>query len=135
MPAPRLAAGLIALLAFIPPALATAPVAGIWINPRGTVAVRAGPCRDRLCGWVNWASPQALADAREAGVTSLVGTELLQDYRPTGAGKWTGRVYVPDRGESYYSTIEQVDPNRLKISGCILHGLLCKSQLWRRMGA
>jgi uncharacterized protein (DUF2147 family) len=74
-----------------------------------------------------------LTDAREAGVTTLVGTELLEDYRPIGAGKWTGRVYIPDRRASYYSIIEQVNRDRLKISGCILHGLLCKSQLWHRI--
>lgn len=117
------------------PADAMALASGTWMNPHGTVAVKAGPCQDRLCGWVSWASPTATADAKDAGVSTLIGTELLQEYKLTGNGKWTGRVYVPDRGETYYSTIQQLDPNRLKISGCILHGWLCKSQVWRRVGA
>ncbi len=111
---------------------AAAPVDGTWINPRGTVVVTTGDCRDKLCGWVSWASDQALADAADSGVTHLVGTELLQDYHATASGRWTGRVYVPDMGRTFYSTIEQLDDNRLKISGCLLGGWFCKSQIWQR---
>jgi len=107
-------------------------IAGTWINPKGSVAVHASNCGARLCGWVSWASPTALNDAAEAGVPRLVGTELLQDYRPGTGGRWSGRVYVPDMGRSFQSTIEPVDAEHLKISGCILGGLFCRSQIWRR---
>ncbi len=141
MPVPRAFAASLGLFlglfclspAMAQPASAMALASGTWINPHGTVAVKAGPCNDRLCGWVSWASAKALEDARSEGVTALIGTELLQDYRLTSTGKWTGRVYVPDRGETYYSTIQQVNRDQLKISGCILHGWLCKSQLWHRI--
>ncbi|HEX7781643.1 MAG TPA: DUF2147 domain-containing protein [Sphingobium sp.] len=108
------------------------PVTGTWLNPRGTVAVNAGDCSGKLCGWVSWASPVALADAAAADIPHLIGTELLQNYRPAGPNRWAGRVYVPDMGRSFQSTIEQIDPQHLKISGCILGGLFCKSQIWRR---
>lgn len=111
---------------------APTPVTGTWLNPRGTVAVKAGDCSGKLCGWVSWASPVALADAAAADVPHLIGTELLQNYRPAGANRWTGRVFVPDMGRTFQSTIEQIDPQHLKISGCILGGLFCKSQIWRR---
>lgn len=107
-------------------------VIGTWVNPKGSVRVQTGGCGDRLCGWVVWANPQATADAREAGVDKLIGIALLQDYRVTGPGRWQGRVYVPDMGKTYYSTIRQLDPNSLKISGCILGGWICKSQTWQR---
>ena len=51
----------------------------------------------------------------------------------TGKDKWQGKVFVPDRNASYYSTIKQINANQLKISGCILGGLLCKSQVWSRI--
>jgi uncharacterized protein (DUF2147 family) len=107
-------------------------VVGNWINPRGTVKVQTGDCAGKLCGWVIWAAPQALADARDSGVTRLVGTELLRNYRRTASGRYQGQVYVPDMGHAFYSTIEQQGANNLKISGCILGGLICKSQIWRR---
>lgn len=113
------------------PQPAVSPI-GVWQNPKGTIRVRTRPCGELLCGNIVWASPVAMADAREAGVTSLIGTELLSDYRHTGRGRWTGQVYVPDQGRRFYSTIEQKGPNDLRISGCILGGLLCKRQEWTR---
>jgi uncharacterized protein (DUF2147 family) len=109
---------------------------GTWINPRGSVKVQTGACTagkvGTFCGWVVWAAPQALADARDSGVTGLIGTELLRGYRQAGPGLYRGQVYVPDMGRTFYSTIEQRGANDLKISGCILGGLICKSQNWQR---
>lgn len=115
-----------------PTAAATPGVVGTWVNPRGTVKVQTGACGDKLCGWVIWANAQAQQDAKDSGVQKLIGTELLQNYRPTGNGKWQGQVYVPDMGRTFYSKIEQQGPNSLKISGCILGGWICKSQVWNR---
>jgi uncharacterized protein (DUF2147 family) len=112
-----------------------APVAtpfGLWQNPKGTIVVRTHGCGPLLCGDIVWAGPKAIADARDAGVTALVGTELLSDYRASGVGRWTGQVYVPDQGRRFYSTIELKTPDRLRISGCILGGLICKHQEWTR---
>ncbi|WP_282949333.1 MULTISPECIES: DUF2147 domain-containing protein [unclassified Sphingopyxis] len=105
---------------------------GLWENPRGTLLVRTRFCGQLLCGNIVWASPKAMADARDAGVNALIGTELLSDYRKSGAARWTGQVYVPDQGRRFYSTIEQKSPNDIRISGCILGGLLCKRQDWTR---
>lgn len=129
----RLAAAVaLTLLIFTTRAVAATPAIGNWINPRGTVVVTTGVCGDRLCGWVSWASGKALADARDGGVSTLLGTHLLQGYRQTRPNHWSGRVYVPDMGKTYYSTIDQLDSARLKISGCVLGGWICKSQIWRR---
>lgn len=112
-------------------------VIGTWVNPHGSVKVRTGICApgqsDSLCGWIVWTAPQADADARDAGVNRLIGTELLRSYHPAGQNRYRGEVYVPDLGRSFVSTIEQRGANDLKISGCILGGLVCKSQDWRRI--
>jgi uncharacterized protein (DUF2147 family) len=118
------------------PAQATAAAAGqeigTWINPRGSVKVQTGRCGDKLCGWVIWASQEAAADAAAGGVRQIVGTILLRDYISTRPGNWEGEVFVPDMGHTYYSTISQPDANSLKIRGCVLGGLICKSQVWHR---
>lgn len=124
----------LALLLMQQSAGAATPIDGKWINPHGSVVVTTGECHAKLCGWVSWASAEAQADAADAGVTKLVGTELLQDYRANGRGRWTGRVFVPDMGKTFSSTLEQIDPNRLKISGCLIGGWFCKSQIWVRHG-
>lgn len=106
---------------------------GVWTNPKQTVRVRTGNCAGNLCGWVVWASPKALADARNGGVNNLIGTALLRNYAVVGAGRFQGQVYVPDMGKSFFSTIQQVNANVLNIKGCILGGLICKSQTWHRV--
>ena len=104
----------------------------LWINPYNDVVVETGECEGKLCGWVVWATPEAEQEAREGGTLKLVGTELLLDFRKTGPTTWAGHVFVPDMGRTFYSTIRLTKPGILKISGCILGGLICKSQIWRR---
>lgn len=108
-------------------------VEGVWSNPKGSVQVKTGTCGDKLCGVVVYASQKAQADAKKAGAQPLIGTTLLRGYRANGSAQWAGEVYVPDRKASYYSTIQLVDAQTLKVSGCILSGLICKSQIWHRV--
>lgn len=126
-------AALAALVSMLPGAAqAETSLGGEWINPRGTVIVATAPCQGGLCGWVRWANGEAQSDAQEAGVAHLVGTELLQDYKSDGRGGWSGRVFVPDIGRSFSSTIRPVDPTHVKISGCLIGSWMCRSQIWSR---
>jgi len=131
----KIATALAALLAA--PAMATAQPArspeGLWLNPHGSVAVRTGACGDRICGWVVWASDEAQKDARGSGIDRLIGTELLENYRPYGPARWSGTVFVPDMNRHFASEIDALSPTRLKIKGCIFGGLICKSQVWSRI--
>ena len=126
------------LMVFAPSAFASVqlpsqrPVQGTWLNPSGIVAVRTGDCAGQLCGWVSWASPGALQDAKDSGIDRLIGTELLENYRAVGPQTWKGTVFVPDMGHRFSSTITQLGGTELKISGCVLGGMLCKSQTWHR---
>jgi len=114
------------------PGAAQTGVHGTWINPKRTVTVVTSPCGKLLCGAIVSATAEVQQIASKAGAPPLIGTRLLRDYRQTGKDRWQGTVFVPDRNESYYSTIKQIDADHLKISGCILGGLLCKSQIWQR---
>ncbi|MEO0062683.1 MAG: hypothetical protein RLZZ08_1243 [Pseudomonadota bacterium] len=106
---------------------------GDWRNPAGTVVVHVHACNgDKVCAAVIRASAQAAADAREGGTPNLIGTELLRNYTATGRGRWEGRVFVPDEAETFFSRIHRLDQQSIRISGCILGGLLCKSQVWLR---
>jgi len=115
------------------PAFAQNGIVGVWLNPRGTVAVRTGECAGKLCGWIIWAAAEAKSDARESGVNELIGTELLEDYRFKGGGIWSGSVYVPDMGYHFSSTLMELNPGELKIRGCLIGRFICKSQIWRRI--
>jgi uncharacterized protein (DUF2147 family) len=116
-----------------PSAASQATAFGTWVNTCGTVRVRTGGCGGKLCGWIVWAAMEAAQDARDSGVDKLIGTELLEDYQQSPSGTWAGQVFVPDLGRKFLSTIVPVNADTLKISGCIFGGLICKSQIWRRV--
>jgi len=109
-----------------------ANVLGTWVNPHGTLKVQVGNCGSLLCAWVVEASPYQQSAAQEAGTAKLLGTNLLEGVRQTSPGNWEGKVFVPERGGSYFTRIRQLGQNELRISGCILGGILCKSEVWRR---
>ncbi|MBO0750388.1 MAG: DUF2147 domain-containing protein [Porphyrobacter sp.] len=106
---------------------------GVWINPAQTVKVETSSCGASLCGAVVWATPDARAAAKKAGTDPLIGVQLLRKYRRTASGGWQGEVFVPDMKRVFFSRIEQSGRDKLKISGCILRGLICRSQTWTRV--
>ncbi len=116
-----------------PQATPTNPIYGMWINPYRSVAVRTGPCGERLCGWIVWANQEAQNDARDGGTPKLIGTALLENYRNDKPRSWSGTVFVPDMNRRFYSIIQQVAPDQMKVKGCILGGLLWKSQVWHKI--
>lgn len=106
---------------------------GVWMNPRKTVAIHTEPCGQSLCGRIAWSSAQARADARDSGIQRLIGTQILENYHFKGGGVWTGTIFVPDMGRKFSSEIDQISGNEMKVKGCILGGLICKSQVWTRI--
>ena len=112
---------------------AAAPVASEWRNPSNSVHVRIDRCDGQLCGTVTWASAKAQADARRGGTQDLVGTRLFRDLQPEGPGKWRGKVFVPDIRKTFAGTLAFTDSNTMVGKGCVLFGLVCKSQTWSRV--
>lgn len=109
------------------------PVNSEWRNPGKSVQVRIDNCGNALCGTVTWASPKAIADARRGGTQNLVGTRLFRDLLPAGEGKWKGKVFVPDIRKTFSGTLTFADRNTMVGKGCVLFGVICKSQSWSRV--
>jgi uncharacterized protein (DUF2147 family) len=112
---------------------AAPPIATEWRNPGNSVHVRIDKCDGRLCGTVTWASAKAQADARRGGTENLIGTRLFRDLEPAGSGTWRGKVFVPDIRKTFSGTIRFADPNTMVGKGCVLFGVICKSQTWKRL--
>lgn len=50
-----------------------------------------------------------------------------------GDGKFSGgKIYAPDT-RKWYTSKMQLKGNRLKVSGCVMGGLVCRSQNWIRL--
>jgi uncharacterized protein (DUF2147 family) len=122
---------LFALIAFaVPAASAETSAVGVWLRENGASQVRIAPCGDALCGKVVWASPRG---QREVAKTTprVVGTTVLTDVRPTAKG-WSGRLFIPDDNIHVSASLQLLDDRTLKLTGCALFGLICRSQIWTR---
>jgi uncharacterized protein (DUF2147 family) len=106
---------------------------GIWRNSKDSVHLDISRCGEALCGRVVWANDKAKADARKGGTDPLIGTELLRNFRTDGKGRWRGKVFVPDIGQTFYGTITPIDTSRLKARGCLFAGIVCRSKIWIRV--
>jgi uncharacterized protein (DUF2147 family) len=107
-------------------------VFGVWRNPKNTVHLEIKPCGASACGYVIWASAKAQADARHGSGKELIGMQLLRDFAPAGHS-WRGKVFVPDLNMTLGGAARPIDAGHLEAKGCLVGGLLCKSQVWSRL--
>lgn len=106
---------------------------GTWRNAADSVRIKVARCGRGLCGTVTQASAKARADAAAGGTDRLVGTQLFRDFRMGDDGLWYGQVYVPDIGQTFDGTIDQVNRDTIVGTGCLFANFGCKSQTWRRV--
>ena len=110
---------------------ANAPT-GRWKNPSGSVIVAIDACGPAYCGTVTSASDPAKADARRGGTANLVGTQLMTGFKAAGGGKWRGRLFIPDMNHRSKAELRLFGANQLKVTGCMVGRMICKSQVWTR---
>jgi uncharacterized protein (DUF2147 family) len=110
-----------------------ATIFGNWRNPKGRVEIAIRPCGPSACGEVVWATPKAQADARKGSGRDLIGQQLFRDFTPAPGEDWTGKVFVPDLNLTFSGSARLLDPMRLQARGCVLPGVLCKTQIWLRV--
>ena len=107
-------------------------IEGRWKNPSGRVTVLIEACGEAVCGSVIAAAESAKADARRGGTADLVGTQLMTGFKPAGPGKWRGRMFVPDINHRSKAELRLIGADQLKVTGCMVGRMICKSQLWTR---
>lgn len=106
---------------------------GEWRNTNNTVHLRVQPCGSAYCGTVTWASDSQRAEARKGSGKDLLGSPLLRDLKRGDNGAWRGKVFLPAVNTTATATVLQINPNMLRVSGCSLLGLVCKTQHWHRI--
>ena len=125
---------LASLVAAPSPALAKAPIEGRWVNPKGSVTVQVAPCGPAYCATVIDASAKAKATARKGGTPNLIGTQVMSDFRARGDGTYRGRAFDPKRNLRAPATIRMVGGSTLVVKGCLISGIICKEQRWKKVG-
>ncbi|MDJ0932224.1 DUF2147 domain-containing protein [Breoghania sp.] len=90
-----------------------------------------------MCGKLVW-----LRDKGKKGVHNpdaakrsrpLLGVLTIYGMKPKGDDAWRGKVYNAEDGKTYTGKMELVTNTKLKLSGCVLGGLICKGETWRRV--
>ena len=107
------------------------PVEGLWQtepDAGGFAHVDIAPCGPSLCGKVQG----TFHLDGSAYDTPLVGEYLVWDMVPEGGGQYRGKVFQPSTGKTF-SGKARLTGERLKMSGCVLGGLICQGQVWRRV--
>lgn len=107
-------------------------IEGRWRSPGGNSIIDIAPCGNAYCGTVAWASDKAKADARKGGTEDLVGAQLLTGLKEKSAGRWNGKLFIPDLAKRSNAKLELNGGGQLLVSGCLIGKMLCKSQVWTR---
>ena len=116
--------------ALIAIAAAPAPIEGRWKNPIGSAIIAIEPCGDELCGKVVWASARGEREVAR-NTRQIVGTIVLTGLRREGS-EWKGSLYIPDDDIHVTAHLRPLGRGQLKLTGCGLMGLICRTQMWTR---
>jgi len=104
-------------------------IKGIWITEKSdtgsSMAVEIIECGDKLCG--------KAVDVFDAPDRDSVGLEIIKGMRKKSDTAYTrGKIYAPDTEKWYKSKMSLQGKDQLKVSGCVLGGIICRSQIWNR---
>ena len=108
---------------------------GEWVTEDGEGRVLVEPCGANLCGKVSHAKNPNDTDRnnpdRDLRRRSVIGMPVLMDMKPRGE-RWEGQVYNAKDGKTYTAKIAMKSANTMRIEGCIMNGMLCGGQNWKR---
>ena len=113
---------------------------GEWDTHHAGGVIKISECNGALCGKVVTSDPikadPTAKDVRNGHVS--LRTRLLKGLTifygvKGGPTEWTGgSVYNPEDGKTYHGSIKLLDPDTLKLTGCVF-GPLCQAQTWTRL--
>lgn len=126
----HLAATIVAAVTVLATVARADPIEGVWQTQpdEGALAhVTIAPCADAFCGVISRTYRDGVA-FRSPGQ----GRQIVIDMMPRGGGDYTGKVWRP-ANDKIYSGKVALTGDRMKLSGCVAGGLICKSQTWVRV--
>jgi uncharacterized protein (DUF2147 family) len=110
-----------------PPAPAVSPAQsantplGVWLTEEKEGKIRIEPCGANLCGYS--VDPKSNQN----------GEQVLINMKPGKDSKWSGRIFDPNSGSTYDSTIALKGSDTLRVQGCAFGGMFCGGQTWSRL--
>jgi uncharacterized protein (DUF2147 family) len=96
---------------------------GLWTRDDGAARIQFSPCGAALCGVIVW--------LKRADSKAHVGQQVFFDMTRADQNSWTGKAFNPEDGKTYSGKMV-LNGKKLKTSGCVLGGLICKTVAWQR---
>jgi uncharacterized protein (DUF2147 family) len=107
---------------------------GTYLSETGETRVRIAKCGAAHCGTIISAQGETKdvnnPDA-ELKSRSLIGVQMISDIRPAQDG-FTGKLYNYKDGRTYTGKMTFAG-KAMQLSGCVLGGLICRSQIWAKV--
>jgi len=110
-------------------------VSGTYLSQSGETRVRISPCGSAYCGVITWVSkPGNDVNNPDESKRSrpLVGLTMIYGMKSSGGDSYSGKLYDYTSGKTYTGKLKS-GGNDLELSGCVLGGLICRSQTWKRV--
>lgn len=109
---------------------------GTWLRSSGSSKIRVDACGSALCGTVVW-EREPRKDVYNPDPAKrndpVTGRRVLLGMKPSGTpDQWKGEVYNAEDGKTYTGYVTLQGDGTLKLQGCVLGGLICKSDVWSR---
>lgn len=108
---------------------------GTYLSESGETRVRITRCGSAYCGTIVAVQGEAKdvnnPDPAQRG-RNLVGMRMISNIQPSGDG-FTGQLYNYKDGKTYTGRMNFRGGNAMELSGCVLGGLICRSQTWKKV--
>lgn len=121
------------------PALAVsdADLMGVWRHPDNGSHIQIYACGASACAKVVSVTDPGRKDTHNPDPKlrdrPVVGVVIMNGGKKAGPLKWQGRLYNTLDGGTYSGTLELQSEKQLKLSGCVLGGLICESRIWTKI--
>jgi uncharacterized protein (DUF2147 family) len=108
---------------------------GEWLVAERVARIQIVNCEGRMWGVVSW-EMQPGTDAKNPDpalrTRPTLGMPVLLGMSQSKADQWDGEIYNSENGKTYSANISLLDPDTLRVRGCIL-GFLCGGEDWSRV--
>lgn len=108
---------------------------GDWRVAKGVATIRIVNCDEQYWGVVVWEqTPGTDSKNPDPNLRSrpTLGMPVLLGMTPTKPNEWSGDIYNAQDGRTYSASISLLQPDLLKVQGCVL-GFLCGGENWTRV--
>jgi len=96
---------------------------GLWMRHDGASKILLAPCGVALCGAIVW--------LRNPNSKAYVGQRVFAAMVRADQNSWTGQAFNPEDGRAYSGRMV-VSGKKMRTSGCVFGGLICKTVTWVR---